>query len=1233
MRRPDVFEYFFVCNPATQQLLYSSKPGLLLGNLTAKPPAWLRDTTGLRTGKTAEITIQGQAFHLFAQPLRLATGTDWLLCGAVPIAQFNQERYSVSSSTLEVSLSLLLLGLLAMPFLKLAFMSAHERLNRLDVFLCAASLVLGSGLIVLGMQSFVMRHWLERNALEGQLRTLSNAVKSNLAQELAELDTTLQLADACLERKLPMWHVTDTLPGILEDTLSATQQFRPKQRRGSSDLFLWIDAQGESRLALGQTKEQLPDYLTNLRSRLYFQAVQQLTYPDSTSQEPYYFSSIISYKDAGVTAVVARASRWPSLKSNGTNVLPGACILTTDLRCLSRPVLPPGYSFCLIDEKGEVLFHSDERLTLSENLLKDAGPSAELQAAIFAHDITFTKGDYQGRNSLLYLQPLPITNRYLVTVADLDVVQAWQLQTLSEAAGLLTVFWLLLALFAALLRVTAPRARDILPVHQSFQRLWPRRNYANRYARLTAALLLALLGITITVLFVPPLTQLFVLLATPLYLYWLAYKLLPMERETPRQIIVWKVTLVAALLVLNLYFGQLLGLRQLSIGVAFQIVLVLLLMPIASEWPQRLRKRIPYHSRFPRLTYRFYYSSMLLGWVLLLGIVPSFCCYQIANGVERMYQIRYAHLSLLQQLGPTRFVDLELREKLFDVFLTDQLVTLKSLAWPLGTPFLRFQVSLPSKKPSAQKPNEYASFFFGTAISDNPPRLPSEQSLTWAKQGYTIIPNRRFYGLLHHSFSTNAIGTRQALPVYADDSVQLSLWRVARKPALYASRNNMRYRHWLVSETDAHPTLQWLLGPVHSVNKWLQSSWLLLLPGLLYLLYRLIRYSTRWIFAPTVFTHRDLDLPLQPSAHAQPALHRFLLTPAASTLAGLPKPLCQTLPLQPALAILDCQTIPTAAAASLPNWLKTHVSSTAMLVALEQFECEPLNADRTERKRATIELLISQGKRVLILSRVHPAAFADCGHSLERDCQAPGHKRIREAGNALLDSLAYFQIEYLPLQSYTARTAPYHVWREWHLGSRTLLREECSSLPFLRRLYPALCRSLQQRWLTGQRLDSDNIVLAVQRMAQFYYRSLWRMLGPQEQFLLFDLAQDGLVNPRSVLALDTLLQKGYVQVNRYGRLQIFNRSFRSYILSSVKNRQALRFEQEDPQESTWSAVHLPLLLLLTSGALFIFVTQRAVMTQAQQFLTAFVTLLPLLSRLFTSSSFFSGNTAKPEAKT
>nr|GFC58949.1 hypothetical protein [Tanacetum cinerariifolium] len=98
LRRRDVFTHFFVVDLATRRLMYSSSPtGFYLDEapLARKWPRWLADSSAAHGSRTAELLLNGEAYRLFAQPVRFRSGAGILLCGTVPNEQFNKDRWSL----------------------------------------------------------------------------------------------------------------------------------------------------------------------------------------------------------------------------------------------------------------------------------------------------------------------------------------------------------------------------------------------------------------------------------------------------------------------------------------------------------------------------------------------------------------------------------------------------------------------------------------------------------------------------------------------------------------------------------------------------------------------------------------------------------------------------------------------------------------------------------------------------------------------------------------------------------------------------------------------------------------------------------------------------------------------------------------------------------------------------------------------------------------------------------
>ncbi len=79
-----------------------------------------------------------------------------------------------------------------------------------------------------------------------------------------------------------------------------------------------------------------------------------------------------------------------------------------------------------------------------------------------------------------------------------------------------------------------------------------------------------------------------------------------------------------------------------------------------------------------------------------------------------------------------------------------------------------------------------------------------------------------------------------------------------------------------------------------------------------------------------------------------------------------------------------------------------------------------------------------------------------------------------------------------------------------------------------------------------------------------------------------------------------------------------NRSFRNFILTSVKPDEALALEKEVNKGGTWSIIRLPIIITLLALGVFIFYTQKEVYNNLIAFVAALGAALPMILRVTTA---------------
>ena len=1259
LRRPDVFDYFFVVALPSQRLLYANGDGDFYLASTddgkaspGRPPRWLADSSQAHTGRAGAFTFSGQQYQLFAQPVRLGPHLTCLLVGGVQGHRFDAERRALPAGWFELLLGGLLLGVLALPFMKLRLMSPREQIHRRDVLLCAASLVLGSGVLLLTLKAARAKY--ETDALITQhLHDLAENVAGGLHQELGQLNTIARQVDQSLRNM----HRPEAHGALLDMPrgVSATYFQRRKADDSSDDYITWITKEGQAQygldgdagidstcVAAGTTvvsaaakdsvdalskAMRLSYCLPSLASRRYLQKLKagqyQLVRDDSCrvgvpTTDTCYFDMLRTVRPVSplrqpnslaapaipyLKAIVARPSTLDA------NLL---CVFETRLVCFDDRVIPPGYGFCLLEPNGEVMAHSDPALNLSENLLTDCEPRGELEATLYANaqqpgraiEVT-----YQGQPVLLYVRPLAGMGRYLITFFDLNYAKAQQSQTALLALTLLLGFWLLAAAVALLywlvLRVVRQRSQ-----HDQFQRLWPRPAYAHRYWQVALAQGLALLALAGVAGQVGPLSQLGLLVVVPLPLFVLTYHHTRLQTTSKRGVIAWVIGLavapVAVVLVANWY---LVGARETYWLIGLALVLGLLVAGLlrAEQWPRLLQ---------PNWSYRITYVWLLLGWVVVLGIVPALSCYRVAELAERLQQVRAGQLAILKLSGQQ-----SARHRSLDELYYHASFFFKSKFKPFVARDTAYQI----------RPAEQAALQFFADV-----RMPTSQTGAEAANALSLDATRNAQW---HPWQVSSL---------ADDTLTV------------ITQDNAS-RSWVSSQV---PGLQmgWPRPLPHSLSA--GASWLLvggMWALITALLWMLISYLLRRLFGLSDAAVVSPDLP---AAIAPPAglVRRFWVLPAGSAWADVPAWAAEKLagpagappvvwgwplPHDWSKAGLAVQVLDYRQYAALPDseWQKMlaalpHPAKQAappLPIVLASFDYRPAEVGLTQRRVELLAALQEHGWPLVVLSASHPDVFGDCGHPLEKPCPDAGHRPLRDAGQRLLDALAEFQFEYFALQSTKPVDVPADVetdlfgpeqltMEEPELGYidedaqsprplRKFFNDECRAFPFVAGLREVLLAKLWQQQQAGHPITHGTIETAVQRLAQFHFRRLWLALSPQEKFLLFDLAQDGLVNTDNAHALGILLQKGFLRRAENGRLSLRSASFCGFIRTAQRQREALQYVA-DSEQGAWAATQTPLLLLLAAGAVFMFVTQPTTFSQTQTFLLGLTTLLPALAGLF-----------------
>jgi hypothetical protein len=120
-------------------------------------------------------------------------------------------------------------------------------------------------------------------------------------------------------------------------------------------------------------------------------------------------------------------------------------------------------------------------------------------------------------------------------------------------------------------------------------------------------------------------------------------------------------------------------------------------------------------------------------------------------------------------------------------------------------------------------------------------------------------------------------------------------------------------------------------------------------------------------------------------------------------------------------------------------------------------------------------------------------------------------------------------------------------------------------------------------------------------MAEPYYRTVWGLCSVEEKLTLIQLAEEGLVNPRSFDIVRRLRHRRLVRTTP--RFLVINETFRNFVLQAESP--AVIKSWETPEEGHgWASVQAPLIALVLVGVGILFYTQQPFFNATTQALGA-----------------------------
>ncbi|MEK6288341.1 MAG: hypothetical protein AABO57_21705 [Acidobacteriota bacterium] len=585
-----------------------------------------------------------------------------------------------------------------------------------------------------------------------------------------------------------------------------------------------------------------------------------------------------------------------------------------------------------------------------------------------------------------------------------------------------------------------------------------------------------------------------------------------------------------------------------------------------------------------RLSYRKGYAIALVGSLILMSILPALGFFQIGRNFEMRLMVKHGQVSLARALE-RRATRIDAQYASINIGSSED----------QKNAFLKGRLDPVSPKPNL---DIYDYFFFTTLHSG----ANVDASL--------FVPQQP--GKLDSVLT-------QLRPLYNQTCIESQeLARGESADGLWSWGQDVQGRFRLQKGKDGRNGEMALAlvsnVPLFEIPDTL-PKWLIVilgLGGMCVLVYQLVRFVTRHFF------FLDQDKPRTIVAGASPSPNNLAILRPPNGKGWRPE---------------NSHPIDLSQVSSWPGWANTkaYAPATAKTIVLENFEHDMDDPAANREKLQAIERFLSESRRVVVVSTVDPLRFPisaggdnpaassnGAGKEASTEPEAKGEKKPAPAAapkktNAAEGDQATARWS-IAFSTFVTVFSPDIAEPEVGERSADFRRVMEANRPwrYLEKIGKEIAgNGTSQEGKPLDRAAREEQINEVVDQARAYHQALWATCSQDERCALIHLALDGMISSKNT-DVRQLLKRGLVV--RDPGLRLMDESFRRFVLSASHGEDIDAWRQAG--SSNWELMKAPLLLILLSVALFLFVTQKEVYDSSVSFLSALTAGLAALFKLF-----------------
>jgi len=1153
-----------------------------------------RDYAPLDVGKIStstrrsEVVLSDDNYLLFSQPSTFASPAQWVVGGFASAKRFRYEVAAISGTGIIFAVALALLAICCWPFLRIALMHERQALTISDVVLTVACAIIGAAVVTLIILDALAYRRISGESDE-QLHEFATKVTESFGSDVTRAAYALRSIEA-LTTNDNDWSTPDAEQRIIATLFND----KDVQSYPYLEAFSWVDADGLQRF---KATAGSPIPRVRVADRAYFRdALGEGTWraPSRLAQSgPYALEWVHSRTRNEIQAVFAKRTTLKALP---------VLALTTDIINVSSAVPPPGVEFAILDERGNVIYHSDQQRIGYENFFAECDHDRALLSAVLGRRETIVASKYWGDATQMLVRPLDKTPWTLVVLRSKRLVHAVNVEAVLMTALSLLINSTPYTIIMLVILVVAPWYRA--------PSLWPDPLRSADYSRLFGIYMLSLFAFSISIYSLMPQSLLPMLFLMPAQVLLSTYLLLHRRDRRPRVAIALVLWTIATLMLLFLIVRAKID-RDADIGAPAWLTILLLvacmLLAAIVSLDFLVSRNVRGFSKFKKraidtrllaalrmyIRYPFSYRACALLLLILGTSIPTIGFFKIGSRVEHEMLVKFAQLRLAAST-----------EERMNAIAAVSLVPID----PAGRAAHKIAVAALTRDAVDELPP-------GICVWPRPPLMMSyRECADCGDPGEPLVPD--WFAALVPQFSDDSVAMRQ---LYSSGSTDDS-WKWCR----IANRTLKLDRN---VQLDRETVLKLWGAPLEN---------------------ELIRI-TKTIFAPRLFVE-DVNAAETIDAAVYALTYAILILAVASLfywivnfiatrilLIDVAEPLwLARLPLSPTIGDhifltrrehrADALTGHNFYDVSFEKMAKDNawatkleeidVSVAGRNVRVLDFEFAINDAATNLKKLDWIERLLGLPDRTVIIVSSVSASYIDTTPAPD----GIDATTYRQRWGTVLARFVWITAEQLDMRlgeraRHTTEEREMHELRtsspelgQWlhdrftfQKHDRHWLDEETAYNPVLGRLRKEL----------DPHTDRKQLIDEIGERAETYYAGLWASCSLDEKLLLYHLARNGLANGKDRRLVRRTIARALVR--RDPNLELFSETFRLYVLRAGSDEELDR--NTAGLGSTWDQIRVPMFIIIVTFLILLFGTQKDVLTVSTTLATGLTSGIPLVIKL------------------